>query len=146
MKMLKKIEKKQFASGTKKEDTEKIEIQKSDKQIVNYIFVIRMWYFLCPFLSLIMLYYQWNTLWKLFEACLVFGSVVCLWSQFFSGNSLSGIDYEQVWAQEEAEERSKLSWGIFRVSPFFLCLPAIIVVSFIEVPKILPAIFSYLFY
>ncbi len=109
-------------------------VERPNKKLMLYIYGIRAWYFLCPFLAFVFYYFSLGTALHLYEGLLGLFSAVCIASQFFSGLSY-GFDYEQLQLKNEAEQREKRKFGKFYTSPLLLCLPCILTIGLIEIPK-----------
>ena len=110
--------------------------ERPNKRLLFYIYGIRAWYFFCPFLAFVFYYFKFGTALHLYEGLLGLVSAVCIASQFFSGLSY-GFDYEQLRLQNEAEQRERRKFGKFYTSPLLLCLPCILTIGLIELPKLI---------
>ena len=109
--------------------------ERPNKKLLVYIYGIRAWYFLCPFVAFALYYFSLGTALHLYEGLLGLFSVVCIASQFFSGLSY-GFDYEQLRYKNEAEQRERRKFGKFYTSPLLLCLPSLLTIGLIEIPKL----------
>lgn len=104
-----------------------VEPPKQDKKLLNYLNSVRWWYFLCPTIAFGTYLLGTPALFRVYIGLLTIFSAVCL-SSYLSGMTSYGFDWDQVKIQEEAKEKELKRWGTYRVSPFYLCLPAILVI------------------
>ena len=103
-----------------------VETPKHSKKILYYLNGIRAWYFLCPTLAFTFQLIGVERLTQAYIYLLMMFSFLCI-SSYYTGLSV-GFDYEQTKLQQEATKKSIKQWGKYRVSPFFLALPAMIVI------------------
>ena len=108
----------------------------TDRHLLLYLKLHKLWYLLCPLAALILLSVGWAPAWEIYRGVLLVVSAVCVASQFFSAASF-GFDMEQYWLQKEAEDRSKKKWGKFRLSPLGWCVPCVLTVAAVELPRLL---------
>lgn len=108
----------------------------SEKQVLRRLTGLRLWYLLCPLIAFVLLYLGLARALSVYLGVLGVVAVVGLSSQFLSGMTMGGIDYEQAHLREAAEKRSRRKWGGYYASPLQIVLPALLAVAVVLVQKI----------
>lgn len=106
------------------------------KQVRRYVHGLRLWYLLCPLLAFVLQYFHLARASRFYIGLLAVLSVIGLASQFVSGATMGGIDYEQVRLHDESERRSRRNWGAYYASPLQLVLPALLLVCVVLANKL----------
>ena len=104
-----------------------------EKQVTRYLIGLRLWYLVCPLTAFVLQYYHFARASRVYIGFLAILSVIGLSSQFISGITMGGIDYEQVRLHEQAEKRSRRKWGGYYASPLQIFLPALLSVAVVLV-------------
>lgn len=103
------------------------------KQVRRYVYGLRLWYLLCPLLAFVLQYFHWARASRFYIGLLAVLSAIGLASQFVSGATMGGVDYEQVRLHDESERRSRRRWGGYYASPLQIVLPALLLVCVVLV-------------
>ncbi|MDD3429784.1 MAG: zf-HC2 domain-containing protein [Oscillospiraceae bacterium] len=106
----------------------------ASKKMMWYLNGVRIWYLVCPLIAVVLLHFNFMQAWHWYAGVLTLFSILCI-SSYFSGLTHFGFDTEQIKYQEEAHRKAKEKWGIYRVSPMALCLPAVAVLAAICIPE-----------
>ncbi|MFT4106194.1 MAG: zf-HC2 domain-containing protein [Lacrimispora sp.] len=111
------------------------ETAKPDKRTVRYINGIKLWYLLCPLFALFLINMGWGSALRIYEGALTLFFVSCIASDVFHKGTW--WDTECVQLQDEIREDTKKRLGDFYIRPFFIAIPAILVVLVLELPWII---------
>lgn len=111
------------------------ETAKLNKRTVGYINSIKLWYLLCPLFTLLFLNMGWGSVLRIYEGALILFFICCTASDvFYKG---TWWDIEGVQLQAEIREDTKKRLGDLYIRPFFIAIPAILVVLVLELPRII---------
>lgn len=111
------------------------ETAKPNKRTVRYINNIKIWYLLCPLLTLLMINMGWGSVLRIYEGGLILFFISCIASEVFHKGTWWDIECVQL--QDEIREGTKKRWGDYYIRPFFIAIPAIFVVLVLELPRII---------
>jgi hypothetical protein len=117
------------------------QVPKISKKFLVYLKSVRWWYFLCPGFGMIALSTGSEEVIKYYLLFITLISALFL-SSYFAGISY-GIDYDQVRLQRKAKCREVKKWGIFRVSPLSLALPAVFTLIIFIIADLAFGLFSF---
>lgn len=111
------------------------------KRMLRYMQGLRLWYLLCPLTALGLHYFSANTLLRWYVWGIGIFAAICVASQFLSGVTPYGIDWDQVMRSDSAAKQSRRTWGGYYVPPIWFALPALLTVA---VLKLLPLIVRFI--
>lgn len=106
----------------------------SNKQTIRYINSIRLWYLLCPLLTLFFVNFGWSSVLRIYKGGLILFGACCIASEVFHRGTW--WDPECIQLQDETRKNVCKKRGAFYIRPILIALPAILVVLVLEMPKL----------
>ncbi len=106
-----------------------------EKHILQYVNIAKIWYFICPFVALVLLRFHMDYALYLYVGLLKLLSVIFIASEIYYKGTW--WDEECVELQDEVRRKSKKRWGLFYTRPFLLAIPALLVILIVEIPRII---------
>ena len=104
-------------------------------RVIRFIHVIKLWYLLCPLIALLLTQMGWGSVLRVYEGVLILFFLCCIASEVFHKGTW--WDTECIQLQAEIREDTKKRLGNFYIRPFFIGIPAILVVLVLELPQII---------
>lgn len=93
------------------------------------------WYLLCPMITILLIVFDWSAVLHIYEGVLLLISLCCIASEIYYKGTW--WDSECIELQDEVRRKEKEKRKGFYVRPFFVGLPATLVVLVLWLPEII---------
>lgn len=113
----------------------KTETKTYDKSVVRYVNWVKVWYLLCPMITILLIVFDWSAVLHIYEGGLLLISLCCIASEIYYKGTW--WDSECIQLQDEVRRKEKEKRKGFYVRPFLVGLPAALVVFVLRLPEIL---------